>query len=246
MDQTTLGQRIVALRRQKGLTQGALAEALGVTPQAISKWENSVTWPDILLLPSLARMLGVTGDARLDGGHELGHQTRRARSAVYESDWVCLYLDTVRLPNGEVIDGYHQLHYPHDSVSIVIFNERGDVLLIHNRRYTTGRLEWEVPAGRVERGEEPENAARREAMEETGCTLRALRELCWHNPANGMSDLRVHVFAAWVDGEHGIVDRNEVAEKRWVTQGEVREMMRAGEIRCGVSLLSLLYALSFV
>lgn len=43
MNQTTLGQRIAALRRQKDMTQETLAEALGVTPQAVSKWENEVS-----------------------------------------------------------------------------------------------------------------------------------------------------------------------------------------------------------
>ena len=43
MNQTTLGQRIAALRRQKDLTQEAVAEALGVSPQAVSKWENEVS-----------------------------------------------------------------------------------------------------------------------------------------------------------------------------------------------------------
>ena len=243
MAQTTLGQRIAELRRQKGLTQEALAEALGVTPPAISKWENSVTCPDILLLPSLAKMLSVTVDALLTTDQP-GPQIRLARRPVYESDWVCLYLDTVRLPNGEVIDGYHQLHYPHESVSIVITNERGDILLTRNRRYTTGRLEWEVPAGRVETGESPESAARRECLEETGCTLRELRYLCWHNPSNGMSDLKMHIFAARVDAERAIQDTNEIESKQWFAPDKVKDMLRQGGIRCGVSMLALLYAMT--
>lgn len=245
MTQITLGQRIAELRRKRNMTQETLAEALGVSPTAISKWENNVTCPDILLLPALARMLNVTVDALLAGSDELVPQGRLARRAIYESDWVCLYLDTVRLPNGEVIDGYHQLHYPHESVSIVIINQQGDMLLIHNRRYTTGQLEWEVPAGRVETGESPENAARREAMEETGCTLREMRYLCWHNPANGMSDLKMHVFAAWVETEKGIVDTNEIESKHWFARDEVCAMLERGEIRCGVSILALLYAMAF-
>ena len=244
MNQTTLGQRIAALRRQKGLTQEALAESLGVSSPAVSKWENSVTCPDILLLSPLARLLDVSVDTLL-ATDEPGPQTRLARRVIYESDWVCLYRDTVRMQDGTVIDGYHQLHYPHESVSIVITNERGDILLTRNRRYTTGQLEWEVPAGRVETGESPDSAALREAMEETGCTLQALRHLCWHNPSNGMSDLRMHVFAARVDAEGSILDTNEIESKQWFSPEEVRGMLRQGEIRCGVSMLALLYALAF-
>ena len=110
---------------------------------------------------------------------------RLERTTIYESDYVCLYTDKVQLPSGYVIDKYHQLHYPHNAVSIVIFNEKNEILMIREKRYTVGRLEWEIPAGRVEDGESKENAARREAMEETGCTLKNLKFLCSQNPAKG-------------------------------------------------------------
>lgn len=70
MNQMTLGERIAMLRRQKDMTQETLADALGVSPQAVSKWENNVSCPDIMLLPELARLLGVTVDALLRGEAE--------------------------------------------------------------------------------------------------------------------------------------------------------------------------------
>ena len=66
----TLGKRIAALRREKELTQDALAEMLGVSPQAVSKWENDQTCPDIASLPKLAKILGVTVDELLSGREE--------------------------------------------------------------------------------------------------------------------------------------------------------------------------------
>ena len=66
----TLGKRIAALRREKELTQDALAEVLGVSPQAVSKWENDQTCPDISLLPKLAQELGVSVDELLSGKQE--------------------------------------------------------------------------------------------------------------------------------------------------------------------------------
>lgn len=66
----TLGQRISALRREKGLTQEELATRLGVSAQAVSKWENDVSCPDIMLVPSLAKVLGVTSDTLLSGEKE--------------------------------------------------------------------------------------------------------------------------------------------------------------------------------
>ena len=63
----TLGKRIAMLRRQKGLKQDTLAEVLGVSPQAVSKWENDQTCPDISLLPKLAELLEVSVDELLSG-----------------------------------------------------------------------------------------------------------------------------------------------------------------------------------
>jgi transcriptional regulator with XRE-family HTH domain len=65
--ETTMGNRIAMLRRKKELKQDALAEMLGVSPQAVSKWENDQSCPDISLLPKLAKILGVTVDELLTG-----------------------------------------------------------------------------------------------------------------------------------------------------------------------------------
>ena len=65
--ETTMGNRIGMLRRRKGMKQEELAEKLGVSPQAVSKWENNQTCPDIALLPKLAQLLGVSVDELLTG-----------------------------------------------------------------------------------------------------------------------------------------------------------------------------------
>ena len=67
----TIGKRIGLLRRQKGMTQEELATQMGVSPQAVSKWENDQTCPDITALPKLARFLGVSVDELLSGREEL-------------------------------------------------------------------------------------------------------------------------------------------------------------------------------
>lgn len=68
---TTIGKRIAGLRKDKGLKQEALADMLGVSGQAVSKWENDQTCPDISLLPQLAKILGVTVDELLCGKQEV-------------------------------------------------------------------------------------------------------------------------------------------------------------------------------
>ena len=67
MTNETLGKRIAELRRQRGLTQDQLAEAMNVSPQAVSKWENDLSCPDITMLPGLANYFHVTIDFLMRG-----------------------------------------------------------------------------------------------------------------------------------------------------------------------------------
>ena len=62
MQQIYFGARIASYRKEKDLTQEALAQRLGVTNQAVSKWESDQCCPDIMLLPELADVFGITID----------------------------------------------------------------------------------------------------------------------------------------------------------------------------------------
>ena len=62
MENRTLGAMIAALRKEKGMTQLDLAQQLGVTDKAVSKWERDLSCPDVHSLPKLAEVLGVTVD----------------------------------------------------------------------------------------------------------------------------------------------------------------------------------------
>ncbi len=69
MDMEAVGRQISGLRRAKGMTQAELGERLGVTFQAVSKWERAETLPDTAILPDLAAVLETTVDNLLSGGH---------------------------------------------------------------------------------------------------------------------------------------------------------------------------------
>ena len=68
MDQKKVGALIRALRREKSLTQRALAERLGLSDKAVSKWERGLGCPDISLLPDLSAALDVDLAQMLSGG----------------------------------------------------------------------------------------------------------------------------------------------------------------------------------
>lgn len=67
MDQEKIGKFIAACRKEKGMTQNELAEKLGVTDKAVSKWENGRCMPDISSLRTLTDELGITINELLSG-----------------------------------------------------------------------------------------------------------------------------------------------------------------------------------
>ncbi len=89
----TLGKRIAAHRKRMGLTQDRLAELLGVTAQAVSKWENDQSCPDITMLPKLAEVFSVTTDELLGLKAETVHTA-----------------EVVTEPEGEEPEGHHAAH----------------------------------------------------------------------------------------------------------------------------------------
>lgn len=68
MDMKVIGKQIAALRKNKGITQSELGNRLGVSFQAVSKWERGETLPDISVLPTLAKILETSIDYILTGG----------------------------------------------------------------------------------------------------------------------------------------------------------------------------------
>ena len=90
MDQTIFAGRLKELRKKKGMSQEQLADAVGLSVQAVSKWECALSYPDITLLPVLSRLFGVSVDALLCGssGGEMPLNGLPAASLPFEDDGV--------------------------------------------------------------------------------------------------------------------------------------------------------------
>ena len=88
----TFGQRLSRIRKEKGLTQEDIAKRIVISPQAVSKWENDVSSPDILVLSSLADILGVSVDELLGrdapAGQERVREERAETSETVDSEVV--------------------------------------------------------------------------------------------------------------------------------------------------------------
>jgi ADP-ribose pyrophosphatase len=178
--------------------------------------------------------------------HEATVPRKLDRAVVYESSWVNLYLDRVEFPNGHIVEQHHLLDFERQSVAALVENERGEILMVRAYRYTMGSAEWELPAGRMEYGEEALGTARREVLEESGYETEGHELYYSYYPMNGMANQIFHLVRCRATNLVGEFDPNEVHAVGWYTREEVMEMIRSQALRDGYSLVGLLLHFSGV
>jgi 8-oxo-dGTP pyrophosphatase MutT (NUDIX family) len=138
------------------------------------------------------------------------------------------------------------LTFPKTSQAAVVLNEARDhVLLIWRHRFISDTWGWEVPAGWVEPGEEPEAAIRREIEEETGYQVGQVEPLVSYNAISGISTMH---FTAYL-GQDAVSlgdsrDADEVERVEWIEFREIPTLVRGGAISDGPSLTALSYYLA--
>jgi ADP-ribose pyrophosphatase len=139
--------------------------------------------------------------------------------------------DRVRMPNGREVTVDVIRHAR--SVVLLPFPEPGHIVLIRQYRYVVNQWLWELPAGSVDPGEEPEHAARRECHEEIGQVPETVVRLASYYPTPGYCDEEMLFFrlsGLTVPTEAAHIDEDEDIEPRTFTLREAREMVRRGEI----------------
>src|ERR687898_2626 len=165
---------------------------------------------------------------------------RLFRNIVYQSPWVNLYLDTVKFPNGLVIEKFHLLDFPRAAVTAIVENHLGRIIFVRICRYTSGATEWELPAGGVESGETEIEAASREVLEETGYSSENHQLIYSYYPMNGSANKLFHVVRCKASDYVQDFDVNEVSETRWFTRDDVEQMIKDKVITDGFTLTALL------
>ena len=163
---------------------------------------------------------------------------RLSRKTVYQSSWVNIHLDTVKFPNGLVIENFHLLDFPRAAVAMVVENDFGNIVFVRICRYTTGLTEWELPAGGIEVGESEIEAAQREVLEETGFTTENHQLIYSYYPMN--ANKVFHVVHCKAIERVQDFDKDEVSETRWFTKDEIMQMIKDKVISDGFTLTALL------
>jgi 8-oxo-dGTP pyrophosphatase MutT (NUDIX family) len=168
-----------------------------------------------------------------------------ARRVIYDSDWLALQRVDLRLPDGQMLRDIHFVDYKHAAVAVVPIGRDGRILMIDHYRFQTDTRGWEIPAGKIDDGETPQQALARELQEESGHRAASVKYLGRYHPSNGSSNQLFHVFVARdVTRVGAIEDTNEVLGLRWFSPQEVRALIARNEVLDGLSLTALLWAIA--
>jgi ADP-ribose pyrophosphatase len=168
-----------------------------------------------------------------------------ASRRAYTGKVISLDVDRVRFPDGS--DGDLEIiRHPGAAAVVPVASDPAGadptIIMIRQYRYATGGELWEIPAGRLDAGEEPERCARRELEEEVGMTAGTLRHLTtiWTTP--GFTDEAIHLYmAADLKESRQAHEADEFIDVVPRALSEVLEMIRTGEICDAKTVVSILY-----
>ncbi|HKV52273.1 MAG TPA: NUDIX hydrolase [Gemmatimonadaceae bacterium] len=170
--------------------------------------------------------------------------TRRYSGRIINVD-----VDTVRFPDGSTGE-LEMVRHPGASLIVPCLTDPAgadpQILLIRQYRYAAQGYVIECPAGRLEAGESPEACARRELLEEAGCTAERLEHVYTFYTTPGFTDERIHAFmASGLSRGDARPEADEFVEALPTPLSRALEMIRDGEIVDGKTAVALLYVAGF-
>jgi 8-oxo-dGTP pyrophosphatase MutT (NUDIX family) len=163
---------------------------------------------------------------------------RLSRRTAYENPWIEVLHDEVIRPDG--LPGiYGVVHFRNRAIGVVPVDAADRVLLVGQYRYTLDHYSWEIPEGGGSFDETPEEAARRELVEETGYSGGTWRELCRAALSNSVTDEVAILFVATgLEAGPSSPEGTEQLRLRWVPFAEVMAMIGRGEITDAMTVLA--------
>ena len=181
-------------------------------------------------------------DTETDIPRAFGEAETLSRRQVFRGRVVELSVDRVRLPNGRESD-LELVRFAGAAavLPIVGSGEGEEVVLVRQYRYPTGGWLLELPAGKLDPGEEPEACARRELAEETGLRGGELVPLGWIWTTPGAADERIWLYAArGLSGGEAALEDDEVLERCRLPLAEAVRRAASGEIHDAKTACALL------
>lgn len=168
---------------------------------------------------------------------------------VYSGRIILLDIDTVRFPNGSIGE-LEMIRHPGASAVVPFLGDpMGDdpqILLLKQYRYAAEDFLYEVPAGRLDPGEEPIDCARRELMEETGCEAERLEHLYTFYTTPGFTDEKIHAFmAVGLKRGESRHETDEFITVETMTLSRALGLIEKGDIKDAKTALSILYVAGF-
>lgn len=179
-------------------------------------------------------------DAGAKGGPERAR--RLASRTVYRGKVLSLDMDEVEEPGG--VHTTREVVRHSGSVALVAVQDDGRIVLVRQYRYPVDDSLWELPAGRIDAGESPEQAAQRELQEEIGFRAGDLDKIAFFYTTPGFCDEAMHVFRATrLVASAAKGDEDERIEVRAFALADLEAMIDGGEVREGKTLVALLLEL---
>jgi ADP-ribose diphosphatase len=168
---------------------------------------------------------------------------------IHTGKIISLDSDTVRFPDGSVGE-MDMIRHPGASAIVPFVSEATgldpQLLLIRQYRYAANQYLYEIPAGRLDPGEEPADCARRELREETGCSARAMEFLTTMYTTPGFTDERIHLFmATGLERGETAHEADEFMTIETVTLSRALQLIQLGEIKDAKTALGILFAAGF-
>jgi ADP-ribose pyrophosphatase len=173
-----------------------------------------------------------------------------ASRRVHSGRVVRLDVDTVRFPDGSTGE-LEVIRHPGAAAIVPCASDpRGEdptILLIRQYRYAAGGPLWEIPAGTLEPGEDPEQCARRELLEEAGVAAARIERLTSILTTPGFTDEVIHLYlASGLDTKTPQRERDEFIEVVPQPLSQVLTRIRDGEVRDAKTIVAILYMAGFV
>lgn len=164
------------------------------------------------------------------------------KKEIYKGRIITLYNEEVKLPSGRVTK-LDIVSHP-GAAAIVPVMDDGRYILLRQYRHASGGYLYEIPAGTLNKDEEPLDCAKRELIEETGYSAKNFSKMIAIHTTPGFSNEVIHLYkATGLKEAETKFDFDEIIEVEIFTRDEVERMIKAGKITDAKSLVGLLLSL---